>query len=760
MTRLELLRRAKAQIDKHLESKRAESSDVSSDVEATKLALMLESNAAIADAVRENALSKESLAEIVSEAVGKIKLEAPSVSVTTPEVVIPEIKIPEIRMPEIVVPEPKVTVNVPEIKIPEIKIPPIVVPETKVQMPEEMRVIGSFDEYNSDNPMSVQLRDAQGRPLNLLEGLSQVLGGSSGPRYVKINNTDSEPIPISGTISASFSADFGNGEVGAETLRVVQATDAISSVNIVGGSISTSPYGTYYASDAVGSVNVIQSVPIDVQQISGHNWSTYITGANGTIGVVTINPDGNPVYGGSSGGGLTDTELRATSVPVSQVSGSIWSTSIIDAFGSTAVGSVFNADNRIRVSVETGGSGLTDSELRASSVPVAQVSGVMWSVSVVDVYGTTATNLVNPDNRLKVELPSGASGLTDTELRAAHLDVQQVSGATDSVNVVATVGLTDTQLRATSVPVEQVSGSTWSTSVLSMPAVVVTSITNTTATNIVDSTGVAYSGSNPFPVELVDPAGNILDIHKSGDNYVSAQDYGVMVTGIVNTSSANDYFRPLHMTDVLEDGKNSSQITLTTEASLSAYDSDAQTWNRVRTNSGYAGPGVLRVTQATDVGTSVSATQVGTWNVNTVTSITNSTSSALVDSTGVQYSGSNPLPVYDGPRSTSTFAPTNATSTAYERNRVAKASAGILYGISGYNSSTAAQFILVHDASSQPADGTAAAIVIRVPASSNFSYDPGRLGRSFGTGITVTNSTTSPTKTVGYADCFFDIQYG
>src|SRR3990167_1700097 len=45
--------------------------------------------------------------------------------------------------------------------------------------------------------------------------------------------------------------------------------------------------------------------------------------------------------------------------------------------GSTGA-DLLNADNRLRVSVETGGSGLTDSELRASAVPVAQVSGASW----------------------------------------------------------------------------------------------------------------------------------------------------------------------------------------------------------------------------------------------------------------------------------------------------------------------------------------------------------------------------------------------
>ena len=67
------------------------------------------------------------------------------------------------------------------------------------------------------------------------------------------------------------------------------------------------------------------------------------------------------------------------------------------------------------------------------------------------------TGLITGDNRLKTEAPSGASGLTDTELRAAHLDVQQVSGSIDSTNIVSSVTLETLQ----------VSGSIYSTNVVS-----------------------------------------------------------------------------------------------------------------------------------------------------------------------------------------------------------------------------------------------------------------------------------------------------
>jgi len=248
----------------------------------------------------------------------------------------------------------------------------------------------------------------------------------------------------------------------------------------------------------------------------------------------------------TGGSGLTDTELRASSVPVEQVSGSQWSVSVKEIFGS-AITSLLNGDNRIPVSVETGGSGLTDSELRASSVPVAQASGANWSVYVTDVFKTTvASDVPNGDNRLKVSVESGSTGLTDSELRA------------------------------TAVPVSQVSGASWS--------VVVNEIFGSTGSN-------AFNPDGRIKVEL---PGNTITVDGSG---------------VTQPVSATD----LDIRDLL----NASD-------SISAYQVSGHRW-------------------------STEATQSGTWNIGTVTTvtgITNTVAAANVDSTGVQYSGSNPMPTY------------------------------------------------------------------------------------------------------------------
>lgn len=112
----------------------------------------------------------------------------------------------------------------------------------------------------------------------------------------------------------------------------------------------------------------------------------------------------------------------------------------------------------------------------------------------------------------------------------------------------------------------------------------------------------------------------------------------------------------------------------------------------------------------------------------------------------------NPLPV-------DLSAPTNSTSTGLEASRVVKASAGTLFTVSGYNTLSTTQYIHLFNLIAVPADSTVPALIIVAAGNSTFGYSGGIRGRAFSTGIVICNSTTPNTKTLGLANCLFDIQY-
>lgn len=106
-------------------------------------------------------------------------------------------------------------------------------------------------------------------------------------------------------------------------------------------------------------------------------------------------------------------------------------------------------------------------------------------------------------------------------------------------------------------------------------------------------------------------------------------------------------------------------------------------------------------------------------------------------------------------QSGNTNALTEVDSTALAASLVIKNGAGRLYRLSGVNTGPA-QYIQVFNATSAPANGTAPILLCYAPSFSNFSFDLGNFGKYFSTGITVTNSTTAATKTLGSADCWFN----
>lgn len=101
-----------------------------------------------------------------------------------------------------------------------------------------------------------------------------------------------------------------------------------------------------------------------------------------------------------------------------------------------------------------------------------------------------------------------------------------------------------------------------------------------------------------------------------------------------------------------------------------------------------------------------------------------------------------------------------SVSTAYEASHIVKASAGVLYSLLCYNSKASDQFVETFNSTTLPADAT---VSVTVPmlcrAGSNCTLDFNPFGKYYSTGIVWSNSSTSPTKTIGSADMFCEPRY-
>ena len=103
--------------------------------------------------------------------------------------------------------------------------------------------------------------------------------------------------------------------------------------------------------------------------------------------------------------------------------------------------------------------------------------------------------------------------------------------------------------------------------------------------------------------------------------------------------------------------------------------------------------------------------------------------------------------------------PDSSTSLALEAAHTVKSGAGSLFGFSVYSNKASSQFILVFDSQTIPGSGAVPVLVYTVGATSNLGVYYGTVGRAFGQGIYIANSSTAATLTAGSADCWFDVQY-
>ncbi len=83
----------------------------------------------------------------------------------------------------------------------------------------------------------------------------------------------------------------------------------------------------------------------------------------------------------------------------------------------------------------------------------------------------------------------------------------------------------------------------------------------------------------------------------------------------------------------------------------------------------------------------------------------------------------------------------------------------VVYGFTVYNTKSSAQYLNVFDANLLPAEASVPLWSWPVAANNGVAFGYGPNGRRFKTGLVLCNSSTDATKTIGSADCFFDVQY-
>jgi hypothetical protein len=83
----------------------------------------------------------------------------------------------------------------------------------------------------------------------------------------------------------------------------------------------------------------------------------------------------------------------------------------------------------------------------------------------------------------------------------------------------------------------------------------------------------------------------------------------------------------------------------------------------------------------------------------------------------------------------------------------------VVYGFTVYSTSAAAQFVCLFDANALPADGSVPIFSWPLAAHNGVGFGWQPNGRRFDAGLVRCNSSTDASKTIGSADCLFDVQY-
>jgi len=104
-------------------------------------------------------------------------------------------------------------------------------------------------------------------------------------------------------------------------------------------------------------------------------------------------------------------------------------------------------------------------------------------------------------------------------------------------------------------------------------------------------------------------------------------------------------------------------------------------------------------------------------------------------------------PVAETPDATNAFTPLADNPQDYESFSISKNTGGVVYGLSGYNSSNNPLFIQIHNSDILPVSGSIPTILIYAYPKNNFYWDGSKFGMHMSSGITWCSSITGPSYT-------------
>ena len=219
---------------------------------------------------------------------------------------------------------------------------------------------------------------------------------------------------------------------------------------------------------------------------------------------------------------ITDTQIRATALPVSLTSTTITG-SVATTLASTTITN-FPASQAV-----TGTFFQATQPVSAVALPLP--SGASTETTLSALNTKIPAGLVVTTGRLQVELPAGSGGLTDTQLRATAVPVSLVS-TTITGSVAVTGPLTDTQLRLTAVPIS-------GTVAISNPGLTDTQLRATAlpvslASTTITGTVTTSSASLPLPTGAATSAGQTT-MDASVNSLLKPASTLAAVTSITNT---------------------------------------------------------------------------------------------------------------------------------------------------------------------------------------------------------------------------------